>query len=222
VAYHEHNEDALAGALVGDMRAGRAVALVSDAGTPLVSDPGFPLVRQAVQAGISLFAVPGPSAALAALCVSGLPTARFHFVGFLPDRATRRQAVLDEVKDLGASLIFFSPVRELHETLRILADALGDRPAAVCRELTKIHEEVRRGTLRALADEPLTVLGEAVVVVAPAPEGQVTDEDMERAVESGLSAGESPSALAKRLARQLGLARSAVYERILARKARSS
>jgi 16S rRNA (cytidine1402-2'-O)-methyltransferase len=218
VALHDHNEDAEADGLLDHVAGGRAVALVSDAGTPLVSDPGFPVVRRAVARGITVTSIPGPCAAVAALTVSGLSTARFHFVGFLPDRPSRREALLAEVADLAATLVFYVPPRELPEVLGLLERALGDRPAAVCRELTKLHEETRRGVLSALRASPPVALGEAVVVVAGAPEVANDPALLDEAIARGLAAGEQASTLAKRLAREHRLSRGAVYQRLLALK----
>jgi len=215
VAVHDHNEDTLAAQLVDDVLAGRSVALISDAGTPLISDPGFPVVQEAVKRGARVVAIPGPSAALAALCVSGLSSARFYFAGFLPERASRRDALLEELRELFCSLIFYAPARDLPDTLRLLAAGLGDRRAAVCRELTKLHEEVRRGPLLELAAAEMVLKGEAVVVVDGAQETVASAEDLDAAIHAALGAGESPSSAAKRLARQLNLARKTVYERVM-------
>jgi 16S rRNA (cytidine1402-2'-O)-methyltransferase len=215
MALHDHNEDAVASQLLEEVAAGKVVALISDAGTPLVSDPGYPLLKLAAQRGTPVVAVPGPSAVLAALCVAGLPTARFHFVGFLPDRAARRDALLREVAPLHATLVFYTPAREVPDTLGVLLAALGDRQAAVCRELTKLHEEGRRGTLAQLRAQEHTLLGEAVVVVDGAPDAEADASGLDALIGEGLKAGESPTALAKRLARETGLPRQDVYQRML-------
>ena len=215
VALHDHNEDAMSAHLLDEVAAGKVVALISDAGTPLVSDPGYPLLRLAVERGIPVIAVPGPSAVLAALCVAVLPTARFHFVGFLPDRASKRDALLREVAPLHATLIFYTPAREVPSTLEVLQAGLGDRRAAVCRELTKLHEEVRHGTLAELRAMEHTLLGEAVVVVDGAPDVVADASDLDGLIVDGLKCGESPTALAKRLAKELGLPRQDVYQRML-------
>jgi 16S rRNA (cytidine1402-2'-O)-methyltransferase len=152
VSYHEHNETERTPDLVERMSAGATVALVSDAGTPAISDPGFRLVRASIEAGIPVEAVPGPSAVLHALVVSGLPTNRFSFEGFLPRAAGSRRGRLEEIAiDRRTLVLFLSPHRAAEE-LRELADVLGaDRSAVLARELTKLHEEVRRGTLGDLA-----------------------------------------------------------------------
>lgn len=169
LSYHEHNAERMRPKLIARLKAGERIALVSDAGTPLVSDPGYKLVREAAEEGIPVVAVPGPSAALAALIVSGLPTDRFFFQGFLPVKAGARKETLAELARIPASLIIYEAARRLGETLADLAEGLGGRLAAVGRELTKLHEEVRRGPLDALArhyaEHPAK--GEAVIVVAP-------------------------------------------------------
>lgn len=156
-ALHEHNEDAMIPRVLARLAAGERLALVTDAGTPLVSDPGYRLVRAAIAAGHRVTAVPGPSAALAALAVSGLPPAPFLFLGFLPPKAGPRRARIGEIArleaaGLGATLVLFEAPQRLGALLADLAAGLGgERPAAVARELTKLFEEVARGTLGALA-----------------------------------------------------------------------
>jgi 16S rRNA (cytidine1402-2'-O)-methyltransferase len=190
VSYHEHNERARAAELVARMAAGEAVALVSDAGMPLVSDPGHVLVTGAVAAGVPVEVLPGPSAALAALVASALPADAWRFVGFLP----RKGAALAEVWRSPETVVAFESPRRLAASLASLAAVDGERPVAVCRELTKVHEEVVRGTASALAgryaaEEPR---GEIVVVVggAPAGEGDAAPavEALRRLVEAGARA----------------------------------
>ncbi|MCS7235992.1 MAG: 16S rRNA (cytidine(1402)-2'-O)-methyltransferase [Armatimonadota bacterium] len=167
VSYHEHNERTRIPQLLGALRSGRSVALVSDAGTPVLQDPGYRLVRACAEAGIPVVPVPGPSAVTAALVASGLPTDRFAFLGFLPRRRQARRRSLEEVRDQRATLVLFESPRRLVDCLQDLLEVLGDRRAAVCRELTKVHEEVRRGRLsdllRGVRDQP--VRGEVTVVV---------------------------------------------------------
>lgn len=181
LAYHDHNAETMRPKLLASMAAGAAVALVSDAGTPLVSDPGYKLVREAVAAGIEVQAIPGPSASLTALVSSGLPSDRFCFAGFLPPKQAARRAALQEVADIPATLLFFESTRRLAASLADMAAVLGQRDAAVGRELTKLHEEMRRGTLDALARhyaEAGPPKGEAVVVVGPPrPAEQAFDLD---------------------------------------------
>src|SRR5258708_3930380 len=149
--YHEHNAAAARPKLLARLAGNETVALVSDAGAPLISDPGFKLVRDAREAGRPVIAVPGPSAALAALTSSGLPTDRFFFEGFLPAKTGQRKTRIAELSRIAATLIFYEGGPRVAQSLQALADGLGARQAAVCRGLTKLHEEVRRGDLAALA-----------------------------------------------------------------------
>ena len=151
VSYHEHNERERADELVGRLLAGESVALVSDAGTPSVSDPGFRLVRAAVENKIAVVPVPGPAAFVAALVSSGLPTDEFYFGGFLPARTVARRARLSQLRALHATLLFYEAPHRIRETLRDAREILGEREAAVARELTKLHEEIARGRLSELA-----------------------------------------------------------------------
>ena len=166
VSFHEHNERARAGELVARMQAGDVVALVSDAGMPLVSDPGFVLVREAVAAGLGVEVLPGPSAVLTALVASGLPAERWRFAGFLP----RKRAELRALFAAPETLVAFESPRRVAASLAALAEADPDRPVAVCRELTKVHEEVVRGTAAELAARygEAPPRGEVVLVVGPA------------------------------------------------------
>ena len=172
-AYNDHNASRERPRLLAKLRAGARVALVSDAGTPLVSDPGFKLVREALAEGIAVQALPGASAPLTALALAGLPTDRFLFAGFLPAKSGERRTTLAELKGVHATLVFFESPQRLADSLTDLAQVLGPRPAAVTRELTKLHEEVRRGDLEELArhyaaaDQPK---GEITLVVGPAEE----------------------------------------------------
>src|ERR1700676_1282254 len=180
--YHEHNAAQARPKILARLASGGAVALVSDAGTPLISDPGFKLARAASAAGHAVTALPGASAVLAALTVSGLPTDRFVFEGFLPPREGQRRKRIDEIKLIPATLVLFETGPRIAAALADLAAALGPREAAVCRELTKLYEEVRRGDLTSLArhygagEEPR---GEIVIVIAPpgAPAPDAADLD---------------------------------------------
>lgn len=171
LSYHEHNEAARTAELVERLRAGERVVLVSDAGMPSVSDPGYRLVAAAASAGIPVTCVPGASAVLVALAVSGLPTDRFCFEGFLPRRPGERRRALGRLVDEPRTMVFFEAARRVPQTLADLAAAFGrQRPAAVCRELTKVHEQVRRGTLGELSEWAAAgVLGEVTLVVAGGP-----------------------------------------------------
>lgn len=167
--YHEHNAQAARPKLLEKLAQGGAIALVSDAGTPLISDPGFKLVREAAAAGYSVTAIPGPSAVLAALSVGGLPTDRFYFEGFLPPKQGARRARISELARIDATLVLFEGGSRIADALHDLAETLGERDGAVCRELTKLHEDIRRAPLRALAAEApaLETRGEFVIVIAP-------------------------------------------------------
>lgn len=183
VSLHEHNETARVAGLLDRLRGGEAVALVSDAGTPLISDPGYRLVLAARQAGVTVLAVPGPSSVTAALSVAGLPTDRFYFEGFLPARSSARKRRLEALCDIGCTVVFFESGRRLAETLRDMAAAFGDnREAAISRELTKQFEVTRRDQLAELrvwqAADPNQSRGEFVVMVAPAA-GSVDTEAIE-------------------------------------------
>lgn len=218
-SYHEHNAEAMRPRVLALLAEGRAVALVSDAGTPLVSDPGFRLVRDAADAGRRVFPIPGASALLAALVISGLPSDRFLFAGFPPAKAGPRADFFGEFVDAPASLVFFETGPRLKESLEAMVAALGDRDAAICRELTKTFEEVRRGRLSALAagvDAPPK--GEIVVVVAPpsaaaAPDEAALDAALRRWLGS-LSVKEA----AQRAALETGVPRKLAYARALALK----
>ena len=169
-AYHEHNADAVRPQLISRLEAGQALALVSDAGTPLISDPGFRLVGEAVKRDIAVTAIPGASAVLAGLVIAGLPTSRFFFEGFLPPKSAARRQRIAELAGVPGTLVFFESPRRVAELMADLAAVLGPREAAVARELTKMFEAVKRGTLTALAVELAageTLRGEIVVLVGP-------------------------------------------------------
>lgn len=176
-SHHEHNEASLTARLVEELAGGTSLALVTDAGTPLVSDPGYRLVVACHEAGVPVVAVPGPSAVIAALSISGMPTDRHLFLGYLPPRTGRRRALLDEVRGLRVSLVIYEGPHKLSKTLGDLLDALGDRPAAICRELTKVHEEVRRDTLSGLLAwaGSAPTRGELTLVVGGAPDDDMDD-----------------------------------------------
>ena len=171
VSYHDHNKESRTPEIVHKLQAGASVAIVSDAGSPGISDPAFTLVRAAVQGGVAVVPIPGPSSALCALEVSGLPTDRFAFEGFLPRRASRRRARIEELRDEPRTLIFFESPHRLRAALDDLRKGLGDRPASLSRELTKKFEETRRGTLQSLHEwvESTPPRGEFVLVVGGAP-----------------------------------------------------
>jgi 16S rRNA (cytidine1402-2'-O)-methyltransferase len=210
VSYHEHNERARSGELVSKMRSGATVALVSDAGTPLVSDPGFVLVQACVAAGLAVEVLPGPSAALAALVASALPADRWRFAGFLP----RKRAALEQVFASPETLVAFESPKRVASSLQVLAEIDPDRPVAVCRELTKLHEEVVRGTAAELAsryaDDPPR--GEVALVVGGAP--SVADEigPALEALQRLVEAGAKPRPAASVVSELTGVAANRLYK----------
>jgi len=215
--YNDHNAAEARPRILARLRQGACIVLVSDAGTPLVSDPGFKLVRAALDEGVPVHAVPGPSAALAALALAGLPTDRFLFAGFLPSRAGERARALEELKGVRASLILFESPQRLAESLRAMADVLGDRKAAVARELTKRHEEVRRGTLAALAAQYEVEgppKGEITLVIAPPEDTEPDDAAIVAALKAALPFMPVKAA-AEMIAHLTGAPRKAVYDRAL-------
>lgn len=219
-AYNDHNAARERPRLLGKLKNGARIALVSDAGTPLVSDPGFKLVRAAIEEGIAVHAIPGPSAALTGLVLSGLPSDRFLFAGFLSARAGERAAMLEELKSLRATLIFFESGPRLAESLAAMAQIFGPRPAAVAREMTKLHEEVRRGTLAELAahyaqaDVPK---GEITALVGPPHQAEVDFAAIDAALEAALPFMPLKAA-SDMIAGLTGAARKAVYARGLQKK----
>ncbi|WP_236701844.1 MULTISPECIES: 16S rRNA (cytidine(1402)-2'-O)-methyltransferase [unclassified Sphingomonas] len=221
VPYHDHSAEGVRPALIARM-ATEAVALVSDAGTPLISDPGFKLVRDARAAGHLVVTIPGPCAAVAALTLAGLPTDRFLFVGFLPSKAHARSEAIAEIATIRATLVLYESGPRLGASLAALAEGLGDREAAVTREITKRFEEAVTGTLTTLAtryaDAPPR--GEIVIVIAPpgdAPPASAADADTALAdALTRLSTGQAASEVAK----ALGLDRKTLYARALELKAK--
>lgn len=219
--YHEHNAERVRPELLRMMAEGGRLALVSDAGTPLISDPGYKLVRDAREAGIPVTAIPGASAVTAALAVAGLPTDRFLFAGFAPAKAGARRRFLAELATVQATLVLFESARRLAPALADLRDVLGPRPAAVCRELTKLHEEVRRGPLDALAEHYAGAgapKGEIVIVIGPPERAAAAEEDpalLDALLRDALEEASLRDAVA-RVAAESGLPRRAVYRRALA------
>jgi 16S rRNA (cytidine1402-2'-O)-methyltransferase len=220
--YHEHNADEAGPRLVAALAEGKSVALVSDAGTPLVSDPGYRLVERALAAGIKVVPIPGPSAVLAALTASGLPSDSFLFAGFLPAKAGQRKSRLEELRMAPATLIFFESPHRLGETLAAMAEVLGEtRHAVVARELTKAFEETRRGALGELAAhyrEAATPKGEIVVCVGPPAAEAVAVEDLDGLLIS-LSAEMPASKAAAEAAKMTGRAKPELYRRLVELKA---
>jgi 16S rRNA (cytidine1402-2'-O)-methyltransferase len=217
-AYHDHNAAAARPKLLQRLADGAAIALVSDAGTPLLSDPGFKLVRAAQEAGHNVTVLPGASAPLAALVLAGLPTDEFLFAGFLPPKQAARRARIAEFAAIPATLILFETAPRIAAALGDLAEVLGSRDAAVCRELTKLHEEVRRGDLATLAQSfgEADTRGEIVLVIGPpaaAPPADIGDADpLLRAALTRTSLKDAVSEVAQ----ATGLPRREVYQRALA------
>jgi len=220
IAYNDHNGQQLRPRILAKVREGQLVVLVSDAGTPLVSDPGFKLVRAAVEEGLPVVAIPGPSAALAGLMLAGLPSDRFLFAGFLPARAGERAAVLAELKPVRATLIFFESPQRLAESLAAMAEILGARQAAVARELTKLHEEVRRGGLAELAAHYAQAgppKGEVTVLVGPPLDEAPDLVRIDAALDAAL-AFMPVKAAAEMIAGLTDVPRKTVYDRALERR----
>lgn len=222
--YHEHNAAAARPKLLERLAAGGTIALVSDAGTPLISDPGFKLVRAAHDAGLPVIAVPGASAALAALSVAGLPTDRFFFEGFLPAKDGQRRSRIAELARIPATLVLYESGSRVGRTLAALAEGLGGRQAAICRELTKLHEEIRRGDLPELArayrneaEESAETRGEFTIVVAPPdvdagkPDADEVDAMLRRALQHA-----SVKDAVSDVAAATGRPRREIYQRALA------
>ncbi len=214
IAYHEHNEAERVPALLEQLGKGKSVALVSDAGTPLISDPGWRLVNAAQNAGIVVVPIPGPCAAIAALCISGLPTDHFSFEGFLPRREGARAARLDALRREQHTIVLYEAVHRIAETLAALRDAFGaDRRAAIARELTKTHEQIATGTLAELAERlgsSIPLLGEFVVVVAGATAAAPDESEAER-VYALLAAELAPDQALKLAAAVTGVSRNVLY-----------
>jgi 16S rRNA (cytidine1402-2'-O)-methyltransferase len=211
--YHEHNAAKERPRVLADLTAGQRIGLISDAGTPLVSDPGWKLVREAIDAGHRVEALPGASATLTALAVGGLPTDAFLFAGFLPPKSVGRRARIAELSAVPATLVFFEAPSRIAEAITDLAAVLGPRPAALARELTKLHEEVRRAPLDQLAAEldGMAIKGEAVILVGPPQEAAVTDDVISARLVPALEEMSLRDA-AKAVADALGVPKSRVYD----------
>ena len=216
--YHEHNAALARPKILERLAQGASIALVSDAGTPLISDPGFKLVREVCAAGHQVIALPGPSSVLAALAVAALPTDRFFFEGFLPHKETARRARLTELARIDATLVMFESGNRVEDTLRDLADIMGARDAAICRELTKLHEEVRRASLPELAKSAgaLETRGEFVLVIGPpaANAGIMAESDLDELLRSALKRDSVKDAVAHAVELS-GRPRREIYARAL-------
>jgi len=215
--YHEHNAAEARPKLLARLADGQAVALVSDAGTPLISDPGYKLVRAACEAGHAVTALPGASAVLTALSVAGLPTDHFFFEGFLPPRQSARQKRIAALANVPATLVLFESGPRIAAALADLAATLGTRAAAICRELTKLHEEVKRSDLVTLAQEyskGAETRGEFVIVVAPSPDGDETADNIDDLLRQALTRVSVKDAVGE-VALATGRSRREVYQRAL-------
>ncbi len=225
-SYHEHNESRRAPQLLDLLRAGRSVALISDAGTPLMSDPGFRLVSSCRDAGIPVVAIPGPSAVIAALSASGLPTDSFLFAGYLPPRRGARRSRLQELAPLRCTLVFYEAPHRLLAALEDMLAVLGPRKACLAREITKVHEDWQRGTLAEILESMASrerILGEITIVVDRGTESaapRATPDSIQDHIEQVISAGglSSKEAL-KEVARRRGITRRDAYRQLLEEKA---
>lgn len=224
ISYHEHNEQQRAAELIERLKQGSNVAVVSDAGTPSISDPGYRLVRAAIENEISVVPVPGPSALIAALIAAGLPTDEFFFAGFLPSRTSARRARLNELQAVPGTLIFYEAPHRLAATLKDAYEILGEREAVVARELTKLHEEIRRGRLSQLTadytDQKQDIRGEIVVLIDRNVIGGAVAEVVSIAVlvDQFEQHGLDHRAALKKAARELGLSRAEAYRRLISER----
>src|SRR5712671_3486214 len=216
--YHEHNAAVARPKILEKLAQGASIALVSDAGTPLISDPGFKLVREVCAAGHAVIAVPGASSVLTALSVAALPTDRFFFEGFLPAKETARRARLAELARIDATLVLFESGNRVPDTLRDLADIMGARDAAICREMTKMHEEIRRAPVSelALAADTLETRGEFVLVIGPPAAGAqiMAEDELDGLLRSSLQRGSVKDAVAHAVELS-GRPRREIYARAL-------
>ena len=226
ISYHEHNEQQRTAHLIDLLKQGSDVAVVSDAGTPAISDPGFRLVRAAIENDVVVVPVPGPSALISALVAAGLPTDEFFFAGFLPPRTNPRRTRLGELKTVPGTLIFYEAPHRLAGTLKDAYEILGEREAVVARELTKLHEEIKRGRLSELASfyvDEENPRGEIVVVIDRNVIGESTSEteaSIAALVDQYEQDGLDHRAALKKAARELGLSRAEAYRRLIAERVR--
>ena len=217
VSYHEHNEQPRATELLADLQAGKNIALVSDAGTPLIADPGYRLVEQARLQGLAVIPVPGACAFIAALSASGLPTDSFLFHGFLPVKQGQRRKLLTELKALPSTLVFYEAPHRILETLEDIASTLGERHVVLARELTKIHEEFLRGTpgeLQSVLGERASIKGEFTVMVARGEFSEPDPTPLDAAVQKLIESGVPRMEALKTVARQRGLSKRDVYKKL--------
>ncbi len=218
ISYHDHNEAERTEDLTARLLAGETIALVSDAGMPLVSDPGYRLVHAAIEAGIGVQPIPGPSASLTALAASGLPTDSFHFGGFLPPKTGQRLKLLESLAGEHATLIFYEAPHRILETLEAIEAAMGPRPVVVAREITKIHEEFLRGTAAEIHDQLAardSVKGEITLLIGKAMAPPPDDTPIPEAVDALISGGVPRMDAIKQVARRRGLSKREVYDQLL-------
>jgi 16S rRNA (cytidine1402-2'-O)-methyltransferase len=217
VSYHEHNEQARSVDLLREVEAGKNIALVSDAGTPLIADPGYRLVEQARNRGIAVCPIPGPSALVTALSASGLPTDSFSFHGFLPAKKGQRRRLLEDLRSSQGTLVFYEAPHRILDALEDIGEILGPRPVVLARELTKIHEEFLRGTaaeLREALGKRSSVKGEITLMIGKGETAQVDDTPLAEAVEKLVESGVARMDALKTVARQRGLSKREVYKRV--------
>jgi len=219
LSYHDHNADERRPEIIRRISQGEAIALISDAGTPAIADPGFKLARDCHDAGLSVFSIPGANAAIAALSAAGLPTDAFHFAGFLPSKTTARKKELSRLVHIEATLVFYESPQRLPESLSDMADVLGkERPAAIAREITKLYEEIRRGSLLELAEsyKDASVKGEIVVLVSGRiPDDESSEQDLDSLLKSRLEKLSVRDAAAE-VAEMTGVPKKEVYARAVA------
>jgi len=214
ISYHDYNEQERTGDLIAKLQGGSSVALISDAGTPLISDPGYRLVNRAIEEGIAVIPIPGPSAILAALAGSGLPTDSFHFGGFLAAKTSQRRKQLEAAKEIESTLVFYEAPHRILETLADIGEVLGNRRVVLTRELTKVHEEFLRGTaaevLETLRQRP-TVKGEMTLLIGKAAAPPMSDVPVKDAVEALMRAGVARMDAIKAVARERGVSKREIY-----------
>jgi 16S rRNA (cytidine1402-2'-O)-methyltransferase len=214
VSYHEHNEKERVADLISRLERGDSIALISDAGTPTISDPGYRLVREAVLRGIPVVPIPGPSAAIAALSASGLPTDSFRFAGFLPAKTGQRRRVLESLRDETATLVFYEAPHRIVESLVDIAEVMGQREVVVARELTKVHEEFLRGPADSVANELSSrpvLKGEITLLIAKSEKAPEKDQSIREDVELLERAGVPRMEAMKQVARERGISKREVY-----------
>ena len=217
VSYHDHNEQSRAPELLEDLEAGRSIALVSDAGTPLISDPGYRLVKAARERGITVTPIPGPSAILASLSASGLPTDAFAFLGFPPPKQGQRRKLLEDCGAWPITLVFYEAPHRILDLLADIASTLGPRPVVLAREVTKMHEEFLQGTadelLAKLANRP-PLKGEITVLISKGDAAEIDDTPIDAAVDELIASGVPRMEALKTVARRRGLSKREVYKKL--------